>query len=421
MCIARQHGQELSEKDVQDMTWEDKCSWLRRNPVTAARLFQFRLEIFFKLVISEGQVVGQLSDYLIRIEFQQRGSPHAHCLLWVKDAPLLDVDSDQDVCTFIDRYQHCRVPDDEELALKVLSLQKHTHSPSCRRNNKCRFRFPQPPSLSTLIAREPDVDPEDEDGKDRVKHLKEVLKAVKKLLDTDPATHLLLLSDLLHQADVTEQDYQEALGIAESGKRVVVKRNPSEVSINHYNPWILRSWAANMDLQFVTDAYAAIMYITSYMLKAEKNMSELLQKVGEESREADLNLRQRMSKLGSTFLNKREVSAQEAAYRLLSMPLKLASRKVVFVNTSPRERCVHMVRPLEAIQAAIRDKQGDVEDSDLYYTGLLERYAARPDSLEGMCLAQFAASYDVTASNQTDDDHNIDVLEDPDQHLHVSA
>ena len=39
-----------------------------------------------------------------------RGSPHAHCLLWVKDAPKINQDSDDDVCRFIDKYITAMMP-----------------------------------------------------------------------------------------------------------------------------------------------------------------------------------------------------------------------------------------------------------------------------------------------------------------------
>ena len=41
--------------------------------------------------------------------------------------------------------------------------------------------------------------------------------------------------------------------------------------------------------------------------------------------------------LGSVFLNHREVSAQEAAYRILSMPLKQLSRKVYTAEGIPHQ------------------------------------------------------------------------------------
>ena len=46
---------------------------------------------------SKAQPLGDIVDYAIRVEFQARGSPHAHCVLWVKDAPKYGVDTDEDI------------------------------------------------------------------------------------------------------------------------------------------------------------------------------------------------------------------------------------------------------------------------------------------------------------------------------------
>ena len=46
--------------------------------------------------------------------------------------------------------------------------------------------------------------------------------------------------------------------------------------MNCYSPAVLRTWQANMDIQYVINAYACVMYIASYDLKAEKGMGELL-------------------------------------------------------------------------------------------------------------------------------------------------
>ena len=73
-------------------------------------------------------------------------------------------------------------------------------------------------------------------------------------------------------------------------------------------------------------------------------MSELLKKVAEESRRDDI--KSKLKKVGSAFLNNREVSAQEAAYRRLSLLLKKASRKVVFVNAVPKDKRVFMLLEL---------------------------------------------------------------------------
>ena len=67
-----------------------------------------------------------------------RGSPHAHCLLWVKDAPKIDKDRDDVVCTLIDKYITAVIPpiaNENEHHIKLMkNLQKHTHSDYCHRN-----------------------------------------------------------------------------------------------------------------------------------------------------------------------------------------------------------------------------------------------------------------------------------------------
>ena len=61
----------------------------------------------------------------------------------------------------------------------------------------------------------------------------------------------------------------------------MLKRNPNECCVN---PTCLLGWNANTDIQFVLNAYACIMYVASYMMKAEKAMGQLLKQVAEEHR-----------------------------------------------------------------------------------------------------------------------------------------
>ena len=93
-------------KQVAALSFEDKSNWIRRNPVTAARHYQYRLNTFFQEFLkSPANPLGELVDHAIRIEFQARGSPHAHCVLWIKDAPKYGVD-DNARCVPIHRQVH---------------------------------------------------------------------------------------------------------------------------------------------------------------------------------------------------------------------------------------------------------------------------------------------------------------------------
>ena len=113
--------------------------------------------------------------------------------------------------------------------------------------------------------------------------------------------------------------------------------------INNYNPNVMLAWQANMDIQYVLNAYACIMYVASYMMKSERAMGELLRNVANENRTDEMKLQLR--KVGSAFLNHTEVSAQEAVYRILSIPMKQLSRTVVFVDTSPKNNRIECYFP----------------------------------------------------------------------------
>ncbi len=214
---------------------------------------------------------------------------------------------------------------------------------------------------------------------------KAVLSKVWEVMDRPDLPQDSNLLQLLHLAGVPLHLYVNALKLSRSGKHVVLKREYGERWVNNYNPAILKAWRGNMDLQFITDPYSCIVYITSYMLKSERAMSELLRKVAKETSHDEV--REQLRKLGSAFLNHREISAQEAAYRLLSLPLKQATRTVTFINTTPKEKRVSMMKPLSVILAMESD------DEDVYCHNMVDRYSARPQHLENLCLAEFVANY----------------------------
>ena len=60
-----------------------------------------------------------------------RGLPHAHSLLWVKDAPKIDKDRDDVVCTFIDKYITAvilPIAPENENHIKLMEIYKNIHN-----------------------------------------------------------------------------------------------------------------------------------------------------------------------------------------------------------------------------------------------------------------------------------------------------
>ena len=380
--IAQQYGTIYTEDEVLALPWQMKSTWLRSNPVTAARMFQYRLETFVTTFLkSNANPIGCITEYVIRIEFQARGSPHAHTLFWIKDAPKLGYSDDTDVKSFIDNYVSCSLPEtDKQLRDLVESLQVHRHSQSCRRKAGCRFKYPKPPSPCTLISREPQ-----DNCQQQIDFAVKILTAVKQVLQNKDLPVDVTLDDVLTAAHVTLEDYTKALCISKSGDSIILKRDPTEQNVNCYSPTVLKTWLANMDIQYVINAYACVMYIASYVLKAEKGMGELLKQAAKELQQG--NTRQQLSKLGSVFLTNREVSAQEAVYRVLSMPLRKCSRTTIFINTDHKDSRDSLLLPFTQLQ-----KLND-DDENVYCKNIIDRYAARPQKLEDMSLAEFAANY----------------------------
>ena len=56
-------------------------------------------------------------------------------------------------------------------------------------------------------------------------------------------------------------------------------------------------------------------------------MSELLRKACAEAREGNLTIKQQVRDIGNKFLNSVEISAQEAVYIILQLPMHKSSRK----------------------------------------------------------------------------------------------
>ena len=93
---------------------------------------------------------------LTNIEFQNRGSSHIHCLVWVADAPVFGMDDESVVCNYVSKYIKAQLPNrhrQPNLYKKVTEVQihskKHTHTCSKGRGTGCRFGFPKPPVKTT--------------------------------------------------------------------------------------------------------------------------------------------------------------------------------------------------------------------------------------------------------------------------------
>ncbi|XP_074546718.1 uncharacterized protein LOC141805519 isoform X3 [Halichoeres trimaculatus] len=420
--ILRQEGR---SQTVEDLEWADRCQLLRRNPVTAARMFDYRWHCFLKAVLmSPAEPIGKIADHFHRVEFQQRGSPHVHCLFWIEGAPKIGKNTDEEVVAFIDKYVSCELPSDDDALLDIVtSVQTHSkrHAKTCRKSkkSKCRFNFPKPATKRTFICHKkeckcggkdaysteersasknmPICKCFDDDNEMSKETAGAILTAVKKAVENEvpPAS----VDELFVSLGINQDIYEQAYRRLEKKTKIVYRREVNSVWVNQYSKKLLKCWNANMDLSFVTDAYAVVIYIISYITKSEREIGLLLSNAQKEaSKEGNLSARESLKKLGSVYLHHRDVCAQEAVYRLTSMHLRECSRKVVFVPTG--NNIVKMSLPLSVLQE--RASSHDLRSDDMWMTSIVDRFKNRPDDdvFSNMCMATFASEYRVLPSTQ---------------------
>ncbi|XP_071944760.1 uncharacterized protein [Antedon mediterranea] len=399
------------KRNINELEWADKCTLLKSNPVTVARMFDKRFHNFLrKVILSDAHPIGKVIDYFFRVEYQARGSPHIHMILWVENAPQLGIDENEKVTEFIDKYVSCKIPsldEDKELHEIVSGVQTHCkrHSKSCKKKGTtCRFNFPKPPSEQTFIIQRKTTDVDnnetennDTDEKDTAKN--EAIKAAKDLLKSvkSALTGEIPYQDtkqLFENLNVTQTDFEDANNLIATKDDFLLQRNPQDAWVNQYNPSLLRAWNANMDLQFVSNEYACVAYVVSYMSKAEREMGLLLSQAETEIKDGNDDAKESLRELGNMYMQNREVSAQESVYRVCNLRLKEGSRKVEFIPVGPNP--VRLSLPINVIQ------NKDDDDEITWLPSKLDKYKSRPDGLnfEKMCLATFCSEYRILSSSE---------------------
>ena len=322
----------------------------------------------------------------MRIEFQQRGSPHVHSLLWIENAPKYDVSPLNEVIEFIDRTIQCKLPiTDSLLSGNEIDPQRHKHKHTCYERKsfrRCRFNIPYPPMVRTHILEPLEFDAKTA-SKEEIAHnksLKEIALKIYKLIDEydkgDSDLDMITMDDFFLKLSLTEEEYIIALRSCIRRLTIFLRRNMNELRINAHNEMILHLWKANMDLQYILDPYACVVYVVSYIGKAQRGMSKLLKDAILHYKAGDTTIKERLRGIAHKFQNCTEISAQEVSYHLLSLPLSKCSRDNVYINTNPAHKRVRILKSKPVLQGMSRDSE------DIVQPGLIEHYILRADDLE---------------------------------------
>ena len=142
----------LSDKELKNLSYQERCNLLNNNPVLVARHFQYRVEVFLKEIIFDGPLGKK---YAIHNEFQEGGSPHVHWFIWIFNDP--NIENETASIEFIEKTINTQLSDhlkDPELSELVKTYQVHARSRTCLKYNKneCHFSYGQNFTEKTIIA-----------------------------------------------------------------------------------------------------------------------------------------------------------------------------------------------------------------------------------------------------------------------------
>ena len=408
MLATLNDGIEYSETELERLTWQEKTKLVQKDPVTCSRYFDHRVQEFLNTILkSSSEPIGKVLDYFYRVEFQQRGSPHIHMLVWVENAPTLETKSEQEIIEFVDQYLTCN-SDNEKIA-NLVNLQSHKHSRTCRKKGKpiCRFGFPLPPLPKTMLLYplEENID----------KYKKKNVELQKSMNECKENENIPFDEFLEKIARMDFEDYICCIRSSLKAPKVFLKRKVKEMRINPFNENILLAWKANLDIQIVLEPYGCATYIVGYISKSQRGMSAQLEAAAKEARRGNLDLKKQVRHIGNVFSNCVEVSAQEAVYLDLQIPLTKCTRDIVFINTSIPEERIFLLKPKAALDEL------PAESTDVESENVIQRYSKRPRQLGNLCLADYVSKVDVTYPKGNKFSEKVDDTNDDDSFVNSSG
>ena len=411
---------ELTDEQLLSLEPKIKENLIKKYPVLIVRHFSKRIQWLLSRVIkNENGPLGIVSDYAGGEEAQFLGSLHIHLIIYVQNAPSIEKSNTSDILDFIDKTISCSrllpdipgidIPDSLRNLPQLRQLHRHTDTCYKGNRNKCRFNFPIPPMRKTVLLHPLEVsDTELRHYKQNFSQIMDFMANKKKEKSKLPRGNecLWTFDEFLNKLktieglrEITEDEYLKTIASSLKRPTIFLSRAPSEVAINAYCPMILYLWNANIDIQFILNVYEVTRYITSYMSKVNKGMSDLLRNVNKDIEKGNFSSQLDMFKsLGSKFVRATELSAQEIVLLLLSLKSYYSTRKVCFINTSPEDNRAALVKPMAKINELPDDSK------QILCSNHQKRYLLRSDELENVCLADWFSLYETyykNASNKT--------------------
>ena len=333
-------------------------------PVEVTQLFFERFDAVKPLLFGDNAIYGKVVDYWYRVEFQNRGAPHLHIIVWVSPEHELPVD----------QVVYAIIPpeNDPELRDLVQHLQIHKCTARCARK----------------VAKKAAAAGGEADD-----------LAFMDLLETDGPGVLALEEEEDRVGGAGDCKYgfpfapQMASGFDELGSRFLFARGRHDAWVVSYSPVLTLAWRAHHNVAFVTDA-ALSKYLAKYISKMEPAIAA----------------KYAMGDDVDRYLNMRVLSVPEAVTYTLQYHVVQSTREVVFINTNMAATRVRKLKKKAVLQEMALVEP---DSTDVFCPTIREFYCERPHDVEDVTLYNYVRDYGVVSRLEylpayAREDHDMD-------------
>eukprot|EP00798_Chlamydomonas_sp_ICE-L_P003121 gene3121-biopygen20880 len=317
----KKENPEASEQEI-SLDWKDA-------PVECAVLFNERVKLFMEKYITNNKgILGRVTHHVIRYEVHNRGSLHAHIILWVDPKDIERIASE--ICGMVpaevdpsnsSSFIEPECPEQARLLHMILRKNMHTcgqvGDSGCREKGKCKYGFPLPQQHNRTPV-----------------------------------------------YDVPTKRY------------LYFRPREEDRNVVPYHPTVMAIWGAHSNLQVITNETWSY-YVLKYAMKTEP-LGKLNLDVNTAKNLGFTDLDDEQLKIISAMQLSKPVSPCEAACACLGIDMIRKSDTVTFMETSPMA-----IRTTTLMFCTTTS------------TPPVDKYCARPDSLEHCKLKEYFEQHDL--------------------------
>ena len=439
---------------------------LAKDPVTTSRYNENRFRLLTSYMVNP--VVGPFKDNIIvdqyqRTEFQTRGSPHIHMIVWCKDSPNYEKTKDKSDCiSMIDKYITCHnyeqdghdneddetncieeffdddatitgryrknldenitlhpnwTEQDSKILKQVTRFQMHRHLGNCKildedDPNKftCKYGYPFPILDETHIM-EP-FSPADElytdEEKDRIRQAHEDYHTIKeKLDDITRRQHLSKKQNRYFEKKINQKEFMDLLGFNKIRYLDAIRSTVKNTTIFYkrtshdinVNPY-------NKDLIARHRGNMDIQFIL--------NSYGLVSYVTSYMMKANHTMSRLLNMAVDEIENRKDLSHKQKLYSLANKwqnCSEISAQECVYnllampVSYCSREVIFIQTFPMKERFTMLKRYEilinmKDKSSTNIFQNSLMDYYPNRPNEMDQLCLAEFASWYNFISNMQ---------------------